>query len=57
MQHHVDSAALETIEQSSSVDSLNDLPPVEQIQTSISKQNLRKAAGDIFRIGDEHTGY
>ena len=53
----VDPAALERIQQRPKVDSLNDLPTLEEVQTSISKLNLGKAAGkdglfsEIFRFG------
>ena len=56
----VDPAALERIQQRPKVDSLNDLPTLEDVQTSISKLNLGKAAGkdglfsEIFRLGGDH---
>ena len=56
----VDPAALERIQQRPKVDSLNDLPTLEEVQTSISKLNLGKAAGkdglfsEIFRFGGDH---
>ena len=56
----VDPAALERIQQRPIVDSLNDLPTLEEVQTSISKLNLGKAAGkdgllsEIFRFGGDH---
>ena len=54
-------AALERIQQRPKVDLLNDLPTLEEVQTSISKLNLGKAAGrdglfsGIFRVGGNHT--
>ena len=56
----VDPAALERIQQRPKVDSLNDLPTLEVVQTSISKLDLGKAAGkdglfsEIFRFGGDH---
>ena len=57
----VDPAALERIQQRPKVGSLNDLPTLEEVQTSISKLNLGKAAGkdglfsEICRFGGDHT--
>ena len=56
----VDPAALERIQQRPKVDSLNDLPTLDEVQTSISKLNLGKAAGkdglfsEIFCFGGNH---
>ena len=56
----VDPAAIERIQQRPKVDSLNDLPTLEEVQTSISKLNLGKAAGkdglfsEIFCFGGDH---
>ena len=56
----VDPAALERIQQRPKVDSLNNIPALEEVQTSISKLNFGKAAGkdgffsEIFRFGCDH---
>ena len=57
----VDRAAVERIQQRPKVDSLHDLPTLEEVQTSISKLKFGKAAGkdglfsETFCFGGDHT--